>query len=101
MADIPNTDAARLAHKALRDDDAAGLRDVLNRYPELKAMINAPVLDFDSPPITCARSAAMLDVLLDAGADINARSKWWAGGFGLLDSASPELSRMRFSAGRW
>src|SRR5690606_37933797 len=28
----------------------------------------------------------------DAGADLNARSQWWAGGFGLLDWASPELS---------
>lgn len=34
----------------------------------------------------------MLDVLLDAGADINARSRWWAGGFGLLDCASPDLA---------
>jgi ankyrin repeat protein len=34
----------------------------------------------------------MLDVLLDAGADINARSRWWAGGFGILDSVPPELA---------
>jgi ankyrin repeat protein len=27
----------------------------------------------------------MVDVLLDAGADINARSQWWAGSFGVLD----------------
>lgn len=34
----------------------------------------------------------MLDVLLEAGADINARSDWWAGGFGLLDCADPDLA---------
>jgi hypothetical protein len=34
----------------------------------------------------------MLDVLLAAGADMNAKSSWWAGGFGLLHGASPELA---------
>jgi ankyrin repeat protein len=34
----------------------------------------------------------MLDVLLAAGADLDARSRWWAGGFGLLHQASPELA---------
>jgi ankyrin repeat protein len=34
----------------------------------------------------------MLDVLLAAGADLNARSSWWAGGFGLLHWASPDLA---------
>ena len=41
----------------------------------------------------------MLDVLLDAGADINARSQWWAGGFGLLDTASPELAAYAIERG--
>jgi len=31
---------------------------------------------FDSPAIVGARSREMVDVLLDAGADINARSRW-------------------------
>ena len=34
----------------------------------------------------------MIDALLDAGADINARTKWWAGSFGVLDLSTPELS---------
>ena len=33
----------------------------------------------------------MIDALLGAGANINARSRWWAGGFGVLDSSSAEL----------
>jgi hypothetical protein len=41
----------------------------------------------------------MLDVLLEAGADINARSNWWAGGFGLLDCADPELARYAIARG--
>jgi hypothetical protein len=79
------------ARRAFQDDDAAAFRRLLERYPMLKARINEPIADFDSPLITHVRSRAMLDVLLDAGADINARSSWWAGGFGLLDCADPGL----------
>ena len=44
------------------------------------------------------RSREMLDVLLDAGADINGRSRWWAGGFGILDVRVPTWPRMPSSA---
>jgi ankyrin repeat protein len=72
---------------------------LLEEYPVLKARINDPVGDFDSPAITRVRSRDMLDVLLDAGADINGRSKWWAGGFGLLDSADPALAAYAIERG--
>jgi ankyrin repeat protein len=41
----------------------------------------------------------MLDVLLEAGADINAKSRWWAGGFGLLHGAEPELAAYAIQRG--
>src|SRR2546427_9819567 len=41
----------------------------------------------------------MLEVLLAAGADINAKSRWWAGGFGLLHGASPELAAYAIERG--
>ncbi len=78
--------------KAFHEDDAALFAQLFERHPELKARINDPVAAFDAPVITRVRSREMLDVLLAAGADINARSRWWAGGFGLLDSAEPELA---------
>jgi hypothetical protein len=37
----------------------------------------------------------MLDLLLDHGADTNAKSQWWAGRFGLMDCA-PDGSRHLF-----
>jgi ankyrin repeat protein len=62
-------------------------------------MINAPVGPFDTPAVVNVRSREMLDVLLDAGADINARSRWWAGGFGILDLVAPELAAYAIERG--
>lgn len=87
------------AKKALRDDDTPALRRLFDGNPELKAAINEPLGDFDSPPILHVRSPAMLDAMLDAGADINARSRWWAGGFGLLDTANPDLAAYAIERG--
>jgi ankyrin repeat protein len=84
---------------AYRGDEPDQVRELLNLHPELKERINDPVGPFDSPAIVNVRSRRMLDVLLDAGADINARSQWWAGGFGLLDSASPDLATYAIERG--
>jgi hypothetical protein len=78
------------AQEAFHRDDAAGIRDLLEHHPALKAGINEPVAAFDSPAIIHVRSHEMLDVLLAAGADINAKSRWWAGGFGLLQQRRAE-----------
>ena len=78
--------------QALRNGKASDVRQILDRHSELKAKINEPIGPFDSPPIVGVRSPDMLDVLLAAAADLNAKSTWWAGGFGLLHGASPELA---------
>jgi ankyrin repeat protein len=81
------------------EDDVAGFRRVVERHAGVKARINEPVAAFDSPLITTVRSRAMLDALGAAGADINARSQWWAGGFGLLDNAQPDLAEHAIKCG--
>jgi ankyrin repeat protein len=91
--------AAKAAHQAFHSDDARAVERLLNEHPALKARINDPTGDFGSPPIVNVRSRAMLDVLLAAGADINARSNWWAGGFGLLDTAEPDLAKYALELG--
>lgn len=80
-----------LLMESIGADDAEGVRLLLDRDPDLRAKINDPIGSFDSPPLAGARSRAMIDVLLSAGADINDKSRWWAGGFGYLHVADPEL----------
>jgi len=92
-------DDASLIHKAFREDNAAVVAEILDRNPEYKAMINEPVGPFDSPAITNVKSPEMLDVVLAAGGDINVKSRWWAGGFGLLHVASPELAKYAIERG--
>jgi len=88
------------AHRAFANDDAAALRQILAAHPELKALLHEPIKEcFGAPPITLARSPAMLDVLIEAGANLNAKSQWWAGGFGLLHTAKPELAHYAIERG--
>jgi ankyrin repeat protein len=99
LPDRPNPDQLDQLKQLMRADDAAGLRRLLDAHPALRAMINEPLGPFDSPVITNSRSKEMLDVLLAAGADLNAKSQWWAGGFGLLHVASPELAAYAIERG--
>ena len=92
-------DPIDLFKRALAKDDAASFMSLLERYPAMKAKINEPVAAFDSPLIMHVRSREMLNALLEAGADINAKSCWWAGGFGLLHGAEPDLARYAIERG--
>ena len=82
---------------AVRDDDMARARALLERHGELRAALNRPLPDapFGALPILqVARRERlpMLDLLIEFGADINARSDWWAGSFGVLDDCRPEFA---------
>lgn len=85
--------------RAFRVDDAMRVGQLLQSHPALRAKINEPLGPFDSPAIVNARSRAMLDVLLAAGADLNAKSRWWAGGFGLLHCTHPDLAAYAIERG--
>ena len=91
--------AVRRVWKALRDDDVEEFRRILKQYPALKPRINEPANDFGSPLISDVKSRAMLDAFLEAGADINARSKWAPGSFGLLDAAPPDVAAHAIARG--
>lgn len=88
--------------QAFQANDAARVAQILEQHPALQPRINDPTLAFGSTPILCAAQRGrreMIDVLLRFGADINARSNWWAGGFGILDSADPELAAFLIERG--
>src|ERR1700760_1888033 len=89
---------------AIRSDNARLVRDVLARHPQLKARLNEefPPAHFGAPALFMAvqrENREVIDALLEAGANVNQRSHWWAGSFGVLDSANPELSAFLISRG--
>lgn len=87
-------------HEAFARHDAPALRRLLARHSELRARINEPGFDFNSPAIVhFANDAAMVDVLLDFGADPNKKSEWWAGGFHALYSATGSAAERLLAAG--
>lgn len=96
---VATGDPMVLLRQAFAEDDATLFCQLLERHPVLKTRIDEPVEAFNSPVITQIRSREMLDVLLDAGANINVRSKWWAGGFGLLDTVEPDLANYAIECG--
>jgi hypothetical protein len=86
-------------HHALCRNDVGLFRATLAQHPELKARMNDPLGPFGSPPVFAARSREMLDAFLEAGADLNARSDWWAGSFGFLDNSSEDLAEYALQKG--
>jgi ankyrin repeat protein len=89
---------------AVKANNAALVRDVLGRHPSLRLKINEPLPNygFDAPAIFAAvnhQNREMVDALLDAGANVNERTRWWAGSFGVLDSANTELAPYLISRG--
>jgi ankyrin repeat protein len=87
---------AQALKAAVCDRDAARVREVIERYPELRARIDDPLPDdgFGIHALFAAvqrTDRATIDVLLQAGANIQKRTEWWAGGFGVLDDCEPAL----------
>lgn len=81
---------------AVKANDVEKAARALRAHPELRARLDdaLPGFSFDGTALLAAaglRSRPMIDLLLDAGADIDQKSHWWAGGFGVLDSADPAL----------
>ncbi|RXH55347.1 ankyrin repeat domain-containing protein [Granulicella sibirica] len=82
---------------AVKAGDAVAVREVLTRHASLRARINEPLPNygFGEQAIVAAankQNRAVIEVLVEFGADVHVRTQWWAGGFGVLDYANPELS---------
>jgi ankyrin repeat protein len=99
-AQAAETNPIEQVHDAFRRGDAGAVRRVVKQHPKLRALINEPALSFNSPAIVAfADDPAMVEVLLELGADPNRRSDWWAGGFHALHSATGAAAERLLAAG--
>ena len=82
---------ADLFKAAVEAGDVDHVRQLLQSHPDLVAKINEPMFSFKSPAVHVARNnLELLDLLLAHGADLNARTSWEKGGFGVLEQVSPD-----------
>jgi ankyrin repeat protein len=85
---------------AIRSGDAGRLRKLMESHPELREQVNAPLFAFGARPIKHARRhPEVVDVLLRYGADINLKSDWWAGPWGVLEDADDATAEFMISRG--
>jgi ankyrin repeat protein len=94
--DLPARPSVEAFVSAVNANDVDAAAAALRQHPQLRARLDdaLPGFDFDGTALLAAvnqRNRAMIDLLLDAGASVDQKSHWWAGGFGVLDSADPEL----------
>src|SRR6185437_13517505 len=87
---------AEALKEAVCASDPVRTREILERHPELRAKIDDPLPDyaFGQHALFAAvqrSDRATVDVLLSAGANIQKRTEWWAGGFGVLDDCDPGM----------
>ncbi|WP_171681662.1 ankyrin repeat domain-containing protein [Paenibacillus planticolens] len=88
--------------QAIMSNDTVATRRCLNEHPFLVKQINEPWFSFETPAIVAAAAKGnreIVDILLEYGADLNAKSSWWAGGFGVLHHGHHELSRYLIERG--
>jgi len=78
---------------AVRDNDLSGAERLLADDPSLVHLYDQD--QFGARPLVIAVYGGhreMADLLLDHGADIDGKSDWWAGGFGVLPCDDEELA---------
>ncbi len=87
-------------HHAMQRRDAVMARQLLAQHAEFRPLINAPMFAYNAPAlVSFADDAAMVDVLLEFGADPNKKSDWWAGGFHPLHVATGAAAERLLAAG--
>lgn len=82
--------------EAVQKNDLDAATRAIALHPELKSRLNDPLpgLPFDATIVQPAvrwQNREMVALLQLSGADINAKTHWWAGGFTVLDFADPSF----------
>ena len=79
---------------AIYEKDVTLVETLFTQHPELANHVNDQIFDFDRSAVHCCReNLPLIDLLMDHGADLNLKSGWWAGGFGILEGLSPESAQ--------
>ena len=79
---------------AIENGGMETVKNLLASDQRLAAQVDAPWFSFDAPAIVFAAASGnreLIDILLDAGADIDAKSRWWAGGTSALHHATGSM----------
>lgn len=85
---------------AVETGDVAELTALFERDPATQALVNAPIFNFGGRAASRVKgNAALLDLLIANGADLNLKSDWWAGPWGVLETASAGEAEMYLSRG--
>ena len=80
--------------------DAEKLDELLSAHPSLKSTLDDPHFYYGSTALIISKEKTeVVDVLLKHGADINARSQWWAGDFHILEVTSAEAAEKLIERG--
>lgn len=88
--------------RAIATRNAGKVRRLLERHAALRTTINEPAFSFDSPALVHAAGSgdvALVEALLEFGADPNRRSDWWAGPFHALHVARGLVAERLLAAG--
>ncbi|HWJ15198.1 MAG TPA: ankyrin repeat domain-containing protein [Gemmatimonadaceae bacterium] len=97
-------DPATAFAAAINSHDLANVTRVLERFPVLKTRLDEPLANHTFGTLAIVEAAEhgdreIVDLLVRSGADINAVNDWWAGGFGVLDVARPDMTQFLLDHG--
>lgn len=85
---------------AVETGDVETLKTLFERDPSSCELVDAPIFSFGARAVArVKKNAALLDLLLANGADINLKSDWWAGPWGVLETADREEADLYLSRG--
>lgn len=87
--------------RVVNSRDAIKLQEFLAQHKLTPAQLDGPWFYFDAPAVVKLKThPELLECLLDAGANLNQKSLWWAGGFGVLDETDEQLAEqlLRYGA---
>ena len=100
LADLDFGDALERFKQLVYAKDAPKLDELLTAHPKLKSTIDDPHFYFGSTALIIAKeNMDVVDVLLNHGADINAKSQWWAGDFHILEVTSAAAAEQLIERG--